>query len=280
MVQINSLAKQGYSLDVASKSVLSLSFTDLGSKIALRWKFPKDIVSTIDGTGDTYLINLAKVSTTASKLIIADKKEELSEYLAKASVEFEFDLAKLVSVVALKTEERYNPSARVERRVSLEVDLTALLDDFKKSTDHSLETFTKALFSSLSIPLGTNRILFLMKTSIGEYKVRYGVGKGVDEIRTFLKIIPTSHITVFHAVLTKKADLMISDATKLRKSAIPDGLDLEAYSITSFLIMPVVVGNTVAGLLYFDWSAERQLTSAEINVLHEIRNLILKYIPK
>ena len=118
-----------------------------------------------------------------------------------------------------------------------------------------------------------------MLTRSGEMRVRNGCGKGIDELKSRLKISAELLPTAFHAAISKRTDVSIADVSKLKDASLPEGYRALLPHVTKFIILPVTTGR-VAGLLYCDWDSDRTLTASEVEALKKLRNLLPPYFPQ
>ena len=118
-----------------------------------------------------------------------------------------------------------------------------------------------------------------MLTRTGEMRVRSGYGKGIDELRSRLKVAAQFQPTAFHAAVKKNIDVSIEDVSKLKEASLPEGYRALLPHVTRFIILPIANGR-VSGLLYCDWDTQRVLNQTEIEALKKLRNLLLPFLPQ
>jgi hypothetical protein len=109
--------------------------------------------------------------------------------------------------------------------------------------------------------------------------VRHGCGKGVDELRSKLKVAADFQPTAFHAAIRKNIDVSIADVSKLKEASLPEGYRALLPQVRRFIILPIA-NSRVSGLLYCDWDSEGTLNLAEIEALKALRNLYLPLFPQ
>jgi hypothetical protein len=261
---------------MAATEVLGLTLEHLGAEVAQHWKLPKNIVSVIDGSGDADLIAIARFSKAASTLIHAGEREAAGALVAGLDVKG-IDKSAVASLIRQKSEQhsaRQKPTPDVSNEEVLN-DLLAALAADKKLT---VEALAAAMFPTFANTLQTAHCLLFMLTKSGDYAVRYGYGKGVDELRSKLRIGKDYQPTAFHAAIRNKVDVSIADVSRLKVSALPDGYTALLPNVNKFVILPIA--NTgVSGLVYCDWDSETVLTTSELDAVKKLRSLFLPFFP-
>ena len=153
--------------------------------------------------------------------------------------------------------------------------LKALAEDAKKT----VEDLALAMFSGMAASLETAHCLLFMLTRSGEFRVRHGYGKGIDELRSKLRISAEFKPTAFHAVIKNNVDVSIADMARLKPTSLPEGFRELLPAVNKFIILPIANGR-VSGLLYCDWDRERTITAAEMAVVRKLRDLYVPFFPK
>ncbi|HNV59800.1 MAG TPA: HDOD domain-containing protein [Rhodoferax sp.] len=260
----------------AATDVLGLTPEELGAEVARRWKLPGNIVSVIDGTGDADLVAIARFAKSASTMIHAGKPEAVDQMLADLNVNG-IDKSGLSSLIRQRAT-YVAPSPEIAPVVSNEDvlnDLFAALTADKKQT---VEALAAAMFPTFAATLQTAHCLLFMLTKSGDFAVRYGYGKGIDELRTKLRIGKDYQPTAFHAAIKNNVDVSIADVSRLKVSALPDGYTLLLPYVNKFVILPIA-NSGVSGLVYCDWDSDTALTANELAAVKKLRNLFLPFFP-
>jgi hypothetical protein len=171
---------------------------------------------------------------------------------------------------------RLVPSAA--QSVSVEASLRDLQQRMQEKKG-SLEELAQAMLPALSDTLKTAHCLLFMLTRSGEQRVRHGAGRGIDELRSKLKVSADFLPTAFHAAIKKNIDVSIADVSKLKDASLPEGYRALLPQVRRFIILPIA-NSRVSGLLYCDWDSEGTLNLAEIEALKALRNLYLPLFPQ
>jgi HD-like signal output (HDOD) protein len=260
----------------AAIEVLGLTLEQLGAEVAQQWKLPKNIVSVMDGTGDPDLVAIARFSQSASTLIHAGKLDAVDQLIADLEVEG-VDKSGIGSLIRHKSEQITARQKVAPDASSGEVlnDLFSALAADKKQT---VEALAAAMFPTIANTLQTAHCLLFMLTKSGDFAVRYGYGKGIDELRTKLRISKDYQPTAFHAVIKNNVDVSIADVSRLKTSALPDGYTVLLPNVNKFVILPIA-NSGVSGLLYCDWDSETVLSTTELDAVKKLRSLFLPFFP-
>lgn len=268
---------QGEDAHGASEAVLGLSYQALGLELATRWNLPQSIRATLDGSGDPLLVGVARFASTASALVQAGQgaaAQTLLEGLALPGI----DKGALGQLLQRKTDEA---AARQAQRPppSAEDRLHELLRSLQQEPRPTVDALAQAMLAPMAAMLQTAHCLLFMLTRSGEQRVRMGVGKGIDELRSRLKIAAEFSPTAFHAAIKNHSDVSIADVSKLKDASLPEGYRALLPQVSRFIILPI--GHSrVSGLLYCDWDNDRTLTNTEIEALKQLRNLYLPLFPQ
>jgi hypothetical protein len=151
----------------------------------------------------------------------------------------------------------------------------ALLEEKKKT----VESLAGAMFYAFGELLGTAHCLLFTLAKSGDFCVKYGVGKGIDELRSKLRISADFKPTLFHASIRNNVDVSISDVSKLKAVALPGKYRALLPSVKKFLILPIA-NSHVTGLVYCDWETDNELSVDELQVVKQLRDLFLPYFPR
>ena len=258
----------------AATEVLGLTLEQLGAEVAQHWRLPQNIVSVIDGTGDADLVAIARFSKAASTLIHAGKLEAVDQLVSDLDARG-IDKSGVGSLIRHKSEQlgsrpKSAPDASNEEVLN---ELLAALAADKKQT---VEALAAAMFPTFAKTLQTAHCLLFMLTRSGDFAVRYGYGKGIDELRSKLRIGKDYQPTAFHAAIKNNVDVSIVDVSRLKVSALPDGYKELLPHVNKFVILPIA-NSRVSGLVYCDWDSEMGLHASELDAVKKLRNLFLPY---
>jgi HD-like signal output (HDOD) protein len=268
---------QGMNVEAASLEVLGMSYQELGVELAARWNLPLSILSTIDGTGDPTLVGIARFSSQASSLIHEGKSDDVNKLLRNLDLPG-VDKVRLGALMLRKVEEaRHFQLAR--KSETAEHALNTLLQVLTLEKWHSVEELSNAMLPELAASLKTAHCLLFMLTRSGEFRVRNAIGKGVDELKSKLRISAEFLPTTFHAAIKNNIDISIADVSKLRELSLPEGYRLLLPQVTKFIILPISTSR-VTGLLYCDWDSDKTLKTAEMEVVKELRTLFASVFPQ
>jgi HD-like signal output (HDOD) protein len=268
---------QGMDVREAAIEVLGMSYQELGVELAARWNLPLSILSTIDGTGDPTLVGIARFSSQASSLIHEGKSEAVNTLLQNLNLPG-VDKSRLSALMARKVEET-KPFQMARQNPSAERPLNALLQMLSLEKKASVEELANAMLPELATLLKTAHCLLFMLTRSGDFRVRNGYGKGIDEIKSRLRISAEFMPTTFHAAIKNNIDISIADVSKLREVSLPEGYRQLLPQITKFIILPIATSR-VSGLLYCDWDSDTTLKTAEMEVVKQLRSLFVPVFPQ
>lgn len=281
MAAIDALVAGGRDAEAAAKKVLGMGLQEIGSEVARHWQLPEEIVAIIDGSGDPHLIEVAKFSTAISSLIHEGKAEEASELVSASSLPGAHK-SKLNGLVKHKVEaikQRASGAQPADLPTKAQSALERLLVQLSGERKKTVEELAAAMFPVFCESFGVVRCLLFMAIKTGDMYVRYGYGKGVDEIKPKLKISAEFKPTAFHAAIKNNVDVSITDVKRLAESALPEGFRQLLPEVNRFLVLPI--GNDkVTGLVYYDWESARRLSQGELEVIRKLRNLFLPYYPQ
>lgn len=270
----------GSDMDTAAQDVLGMTLQVFGSAIAKRWNLPADIVSIIDGSGDPALINVAKFSTTVSSMIHEGRADTAKKLVSDISLPG-IDKEQLLGLVQRKHEAvRIKPALPTQSlSVSSAAALHDLLDSIRNERKTNVDELAAALIPTLSRMLNMAHCLLFMAMKSGDFSIHYGFGKGIDELRSKLRISAEFKPTAFHAAIKNNVDVSITDVLKLRSNGLPDGYQQLLPLVTRFFVLPIAT-NQVTGLLYCDWEIQGELHQEEIAALCQLRDLFLPFFPR
>jgi hypothetical protein len=268
----------GAEVQQASTAVLGLSYQELGVELAARWNLPQTLRDTLGGTGDPLLAGIARFSSTASALIHEGKPAAADALLATLDLPG-INKQQLGALLSRKADEALARSTLRRAATSAEANLGELLQRLLEDKKPSIEALANAMLPGLAEALQTAHCLLFMLTRSGEQRVRNGYGKGIDELKSRLKIAPEFRPTAFHAAIQNNIDVSIADVSKLKDANLPDGFRSLLPHVTQFVILPITTSR-VSGLLYCDWDSGRSLSLAEMEALKKLRNLFLPFFPQ
>jgi HD-like signal output (HDOD) protein len=262
--------------DAAATRIIGMTLQQLGAEVAQQWKLPSSVVSIIAGTGDPSLVSIAKFSSSASSLIFAGKSNEVAQLVADLDVPASQKSG--VAALVLQHSERVSAKPRPTQQASSEDLLNDLLAALSEDKPQSVELLAAAMFSTFAQVLKTAHCLLFMLTKSGDFAVRYGHGKGIDELRSKLRISKDYKPTAFHAAVKNNVDVPIADVSRLKPTALPEGFTTLLPHVNKFFILPIA-NSGVSGLVYCDWDCETQLSSTELDLVKKLRSLFLPYFP-
>jgi HD-like signal output (HDOD) protein len=268
--------RAGQALQEAASAVLGMSYQELGVELAARWNLPETLRTVIDGTGDPTLVGIARFASAASSLIHEGQAEAVNTLLRNLDMPG-IDKSHLGALVGRKMEAA-RPLPDGQPVASVEASLQVLQQRMQEKVG-SLEELASAMLPGLAEALKTSHCLLFMLTRSGEQRVRHGYGRGLDELRSRLKISADFLPTAFHAAIRKNIDVSIADVAKLKDASLPEGYRALLPQVTRFIILPIATSR-VSGLLYCDWDTEGTLNQSEIEALKKLRNLFLPFFPQ
>ncbi|AGX86278.1 HDOD domain-containing protein [Candidatus Symbiobacter mobilis] len=267
----------GAEQDVAAIDVLGMTHQQVGIEVARHWGYPRSIVSIIDGTGDPTLVGVARFSNEASSLIRDGRTSEVHHLVKRLELPG-IDKSSVLGWIDRKLDEGTLTDRR-SRSVTRESQLEQLHKDVQQSEWTSMESLAGAIFAGLHQILHSAHCLLFTKMRSGDFRICYGYGKGIDELRSKIRIATTEHhTTAFHAVIRNNVDISIADVTKLKPSALPDGYTTLLPEIRRFVILPIA-NKSVSGLMYCDWDGTNTIGQADLVVVRKLRNLFLPFFP-
>jgi len=267
----------GQTTEQAAQAVLGMSYQELGIELAARWNLPEALHGVINGSGDPLLVGISRFSSLASELIQEGKTEALQTLLG----EFELpgvNKLRLGALVERKLQEN-RQAAQAASSSQAAAALDELLQALQQDKKNTLEELANTMLAGLADSLQTAHCLLFMLTRSGEQRVRNGCGKGLDELRSKLKISAEFQPTAFHAAIRQNIDVSIEDVSKLKDASLPEGYRQLLPHVTRFIILPIATSRVV-GLLYCDWDSLRALGASEIEALKKLRNLFLPFFPQ
>jgi HD-like signal output (HDOD) protein len=266
----------GHSEDATSIEIWGLTLQQLGAEVARRWKLPASIVSVIDGTGDQDLVAIARFSSAASVLIHAGRADEADALLGALDVTG-IDRAGVASLIRTRAE-RLTPVPPAAPTVSSAAVLDDLFAALTSDGKQTVEALAAAMFPTFGLTLQTAHCLLFMLTRSGDFAVRYGYGKGIDELRSRLRISKDYKPTAFHAAIKNNVDVSIADVSRLKSSALPESYRELLPNVNQFVILPITTSG-VTGLFYCDWDADKVLSPSELAAVKKLRNLFVPLFP-
>lgn len=74
--------------------------------------------------------------------------------------------------------------------------------------------------------------------------------------------------------------MSISDVSKLKPAALPEGYVQLLPKVKHFLILPVAHGGKVGALLYFDWERVMEVRPEDLQTLRKLRDLFVPLLTK
>jgi HD-like signal output (HDOD) protein len=268
---------QGMEVQAASVAVLGMSYQELGVELAARWNLPLSVIATMDGTGDPTLVGIARFSSEASSLIHAGKFESVNTLLRNLDLPG-IDKTRLGALMSRKLDEA-KPFLQARQSASAEHALETLLQMLVLEKKGSVEELSNAMLPELAAHLQTAHCLLFMLTRSGDFRIRNAYGKGIDELKSRLRITAEFMPTTFHAAIKNNIDISIADVSKLKEMSLPDGYRHLLPQVTKFIILPITTSR-VSGLLYCDWDSDKTLKYAEMEALKKLRSLFISVFPQ
>lgn len=260
----------------AATAVLGLSYEALGVQLATHWGLPDSLRSTIAGTGDPTLVGIARFASTASSFI-HEGKPDAAHALLQALDLPGIDKSGLTALVNAKTE-KVNLLRAQRPAPTSEAALDTLLLELQSDKKASVDELASAMLPGIAMTLNTAHCLLFMVTRTGEMRIRAACGKGIDELKSRLRISAEFMPTAFHAAIKNRMDVSIADVSKLKDASLPEGYRALLPQVTKFIILPIA-NSKVSGLLYCDWDSETNLRPSEMEGIKKLRDLMLPFFP-
>lgn len=260
----------------AATAVLGLSYEALGVQLATHWGLPDSLRSTIAGTGDPTLVGIARFASTASSFI-HEGKSDAAHALLQALDLPGIDKSGLTALVNAKTE-KVNLLRAQRPAPTSEAALDTLLQELQSDKKASVDELASAMLPGIAMTLNTAHCLLFMVTRTGEMRIRAACGKGIDELKSRLRISAEFMPTAFHAAIKNRMDVSIADVSKLKDASLPEGYRALLPQVTKFIILPIA-NSKVSGLLYCDWDSETNLRPSEMEGIKKLRDLMLPFFP-
>jgi HD-like signal output (HDOD) protein len=150
-------------------------------------------------------------------------------------------------------------------------DLTAMLIDDSRPSD-LLQVAAEILYRSHCFD---NLVICAIAPGGQELRGRIGLGPQAEALKKHLRIPLSFNADVFHAAISKGADLVIQDATAENiRERIP-GWYSQHIGAQSFMLLPILVGNRPVGLIYGDRRKHAlQIAAQTLGLLKSVRNQI------
>lgn len=269
-------------LDTVATEVLGVSLGDIGIAAAKHWRLPSTLQGVLDGSGDAELIHIAGFSTRAAQLTLAGRPNEVAALAETYQLPAAARASVLQAVARRKSAaapvESQTSASPTTRHLASEHVLSQSLDRLGEQNWPNVEALAGAMFPALDEALGTAHCLLFMLTRSGDFAIRYGQGKGIDALRTRLRVSADFKPTAFHAAIKNNVDVSIADVAKLRPTALPDGYHGLLPEVTKFLILPIA-HQRVGGLLYCDWESGQMPEHEALVLVKRLRDLFLPFFP-
>lgn len=277
MASVETRMAAGATADAAAQAVLGMTFESLGLEVARHWNLPMPLLNTMDGTGDPALVGIARFSNQASGLLQQGALEDAQKLIQSIDIPG-VEKSRLAQLVEAKAA-TIKPLVKTEHDRSAEKSLRELFGKLSQNGIQSVDELANSMFESIATTLNTAHSLLFMLTRSGEFAVRNGYGKNVDAIKGKLRISAEFKPTAFHAVVRNNVDVSISDVSKLKPTALPDGFKEMFPKTVQFVILPVGAGRTT-GLLYCGWETHKPLSQDEMLALKQLRDLFVPFFPR
>lgn len=291
----------GTDAEAAAAQVLGMTLQRIGVAIAERWRLPMEIVALIDGSGDPDLVGIARFSSSAASLLQEGRTEEAQRLAAELDVPG-VDKTHLAGWIRQKAgtlrprppvaqashsgaqatdpgAQASHPVAQATRPEDLLEELHAALTEDRK---RSIDDLAGAMCLSLGTAAGMAHCLLFMRTRNNTFTIRHGSGKGIDSLKSRLRIPAEFKPTAFHAAIQNKVDVLIEEAKKLKPAALPENYGHLLPDVVQFLVLPIS-GTTrdsrVVGLMYCDWESSVELTPPLLAAIKKLRDLFAPLLP-
>jgi len=275
MAQVQARIVAGTDPEQAARLVLGMTLPQLGVEVAKRWNLPDSIVGIIDGTGDSTVVQAARLASTASHLILdgkADELAQLTEQLALPGV----DKSRLNQLIQRKLDDVGATVLSQPQHIPAGMALETLFHELAAEKWDTPEALAGAMFSSIHHVLKTSHCLLLARDAKGDFVIRAGLGQRVAALRSEFSVSAGFKPTAFHAAIQNNVDIAIDDAAKLRPSALPPDYRRLFPHVTKFVIVPIA-NPKVTGLIYCDWDADGDYLPTELLALRKLRDLFLPF---
>jgi HD-like signal output (HDOD) protein len=301
----------GRSEEEAAQAVLGLSFAELGTEIARRWRLPAVLAQAmhpapepeagVPSTRANWLRAVAGFSHAAGEVLaqpVEAQAAALQILAEKYSGAFGMDPAALAqaalevvqeavvkepvleALMAGEVETRPGGKpASAERQLQSDLsDISAIVQNQCRLTD-ALNMVLEAMYRSLGL---RRALAFLRNPAAGTYRAAVGFGMARGASLGQMEFPEAYRPDVFHVALAKATDIFIENARAASIAAhIPAWYRERLPEARAFILLPLVRDGKPLGLLYGDWEAvpgvpPPVITGAERALLRALRDQVLR----
>ncbi|MCG8616141.1 MAG: HDOD domain-containing protein [Desulfobacterales bacterium] len=295
----------------AAKTVMGLSYTDLGRIVALKLNMPKDIVQTMqpvtrfkpNGSDLTVQEEQRYLCAYIQELCeISGDEEEVVDACAAVADKYrglvKMDIKKAVHLISTSREkmEKQAEILDVDPATGKSITKAASGVKSKKELDKGMSHLKQALNRKLSIHeiftkmvetmdnsfYFTQTIISIKKKQTNTMEPRYVRGAvRPREITPALAFKIEPGADLFNASIAREADIIVRNIKKeASKKKVPQWYLDKASKLTKakgFAIFPVFVDNIILAMIYVDWNDKApDLNQKTIEYLRVFRELMVK----
>ena len=281
MKLINDKIASGQSEDSAEIEVLGMTISTVGIEVIKEWKFPKTIISILDGTGNKEIIEIAKFTNIASDMLYNNKVKDILPLISKLNISDEFKL-KVMKLVKDKYENIIKKEQPIViskyKTTPINVGLELLISDIKSEQFTDIKDVSKFVFVNLLEILNSKHCLLLSAKTHYTHIAVYGVGNNIDEVIDKFIINLKDHPNVIQSSLTNSIDISINNISKLSSTSIPVFFKLLLPEVKRFLVLPIKNDSkNVMNAIYLDWDDLEPINPAVLVIIKKLRDEFTKY---
>ena len=305
MKLINDKIASGQSEDSAEIEVLGMTISTVGIEVIKEWKFPKTIISILDGTGNKEIIEIAKFTNIASDMLYNNKVKDILPLISKLNIsdEFKLKVMKLVKdkyeniikkeqPIVIPTLEEITATSKIVKPLEetkpiviskykttpINVGLELLISDIKSEQFTDIKDVSKFVFVNLLEILNSKHCLLLSAKTHYTHIAVYGVGNNIDEVIDKFIINLKDHPNVIQSSLTNSIDISINNISKLSSTSIPVFFKLLLPEVKRFLVLPIKNDSkNVMNAIYLDWDDLEPINPAVLVIIKKLRDEFTKY---
>ncbi|MBA3009396.1 MAG: HDOD domain-containing protein [Proteobacteria bacterium] len=295
----------------ASKSILGLSYSDLGRLVALKLHLPETVVNAMrpvtnfdvkgEGIGEGNRHRYACAFTMEMCDIPMENDQELSlEKVRSIAVRYKgilnINMSKALELVKTSRDKMVKHAAllnidpdksrRAERSSGVKNmnSLNAGLKQIKENLDGQLsihEIFTnivKILFTSFYF---TQACISIKRKETQSMDARFAKGETSPEFLKGFSFKLENSLDVFNRAVLKKSDIIVRDIHKEKhKKKIPSWY-MDRFGkkdrLSGFAVFPVFVDQKIISMIYVDWDANvHTMNQKTIDYIRVFRELVVK----
>ena len=167
-------------------------------------------------------------------------------------------------------------------RLSVVDGLSALNKDFLNSAKELVDPQEAAARFVIDLRDVTKaeQCLLLFPHHGHNFRVGFGVGTDMDNIRSNLELNDRGRTTVLTTMLENNIDVPAMDFSKLHARSRPDFLAEFMPKAQMMLMLPLLDRHYIAGILLLTWNKANSLTQFEVLLLKELRTACSTYLLK